>query len=53
VITQPRSRDDSDRRIPDTAALKNDYVWWSFYWSRANATYRKLILAEADPGPVR
>jgi len=36
VITQPRSQDDSDRRIRDTAALKSDYVWWSFYWSRAN-----------------
>jgi hypothetical protein len=49
VITQTKSRDDSDRRIRDTAALKNDFVWWSFYWSRADV----LTAVYLGVGPVR
>ena len=49
MITQPRSRDDSDRRIRDTAALKSDYVWWSFYWSRENV----LTAVYLGVGPER
>ena len=49
MIVQPRSRDDSDRRIRDTAALKSDYVWWSFYWSRANV----LTAVYLGVGPER